>query len=153
MRATHQKSIARARFVSQVHVFRGAVCDKLWLAFNLFIFVFRRVPCATIVANIGCSGGGIVLGPLVSERIAAATEQPVGAPHRFAGGLLAGAACGLGTQLFHNTALTAGRMAATGPQPGPLVCLRAATSTLFWNRLPCAAPPPPHTRAVCCAVL
>ena len=82
------------------------------------------VPCATPWPNLALRGGGIVLGPVVSARIAAATDQPAGAPHRFAGGLLAGAACGLGTQLFHNTALTAGRMAATGPKPGPLVCLR-----------------------------
>ena len=67
-----------------------------------------------------------MLGPVVSARLATATgSEAAGAPQRLAGGLLAGTACGLATQLFHNTALTAGRMAETGGTvPGTLECLR-----------------------------
>jgi hypothetical protein len=72
-----------------------------------------------------CSvGGGITLGPLVSRRIAQVTGDE-GPAVRFTGGLIAGAGCGLATQLFHNTALTAGRMAeTTGAPPGTVECLQ-----------------------------
>jgi hypothetical protein len=78
----------------------------------------------SFLRDCGAVGGGIVLGPVVSAKIATATDSDtVRAPHRFIGGFLAGATCGLATQLFHNTALTAGRMAELGPVPGTVECL------------------------------
>ena len=80
----------------------------------------------SLLRDTGSVGGGIVLGPVVSRRLADATgSEAVTAPHRFAGGLLAGSCTGLATQLFHNTALTAGRMAeAGGSLPGTAECMR-----------------------------
>jgi hypothetical protein len=43
---------------------------------------------------------------------------------KFVGGLLSGAICGLATQVFHNAALTAGRMVASGFQPTNVECMR-----------------------------
>lgn len=78
----------------------------------------------SLLRDCGSVGGGIVLGPLICARVSMATDTETGPLHRFCGGLFAGAACGFGTQLFHNTALTAGRMAETGPPPGTVESLR-----------------------------
>ena len=46
--------------------------------------------------------------------------------HKFFGGLLAGCCTGLGTQLFHNAALTAGRIAQVEHRvPSTMECLRS----------------------------
>ena len=55
------------------------------------------------------------------------TDPETHAPTKFAGGLGAGAACGLATQLFHNAALTAGRVAeSTGEIPSAAAAMRTA---------------------------
>jgi len=68
----------------------------------------------------GSIGGGIVLGPIVTSTILQYVEngkdgkniQTKPQPYqKFGGGLIAGCCTGLLTQLFHNTALTAGRIA------------------------------------------
>jgi hypothetical protein len=77
-------------------------------------------------------GGAIVMAPTVSQQIVrlqqpseqgTAETKPTQAQN-FAGGLLSGAVCGLGTQIFHNAALTAGRMSnAEGRTPGNVECM------------------------------
>ena len=77
----------------------------------------------------GSIGGGIVLGPVVTTKmldVSNVDKEHAKPYHRFLGGLFAGCFTGLGTQLFHNTALTAGRIAEVeGRTPGTLECLRA----------------------------
>lgn len=58
----------------------------------------------SVLRDSGSVGGGIVLAPTVTPR-----DAPP--PLKFACGVGAGALCGLATQLFHNAALTAGRLA------------------------------------------
>ena len=65
----------------------------------------------------GSVGGGIVVAPLV-------VPSDASPPVKFLGGLGCGACCGLATQLFHNAALTAGRMAEAGRRPGTLEAMR-----------------------------
>ena len=69
------------------------------------------------IRDCGAVGGGIVLGPLLSQWIIKRTEgqqQLEGsttAPSmglKFVSGVVTGSVCGLVTQLFHNAALTAG---------------------------------------------
>ena len=71
-------------------------------------------------------GGAIVLAPTVAPFVAqlqhrlltpgqGETQNPTRS-QEFVAGVLSGALCGLGTQLFHNAALTAGRMK-MAPQP------------------------------------
>lgn len=92
----------------------------------------------------GSVGGGVVLGPYVSARLAALTSdgREPSAPsalHRFGGGLISGCCTGLATQWLHNTALTAGRMAeAAGKPPGTFECLQQTfaehgSRTLYLN--------------------
>jgi hypothetical protein len=78
----------------------------------------------------GSIGGGIVLGPLVTShvvhRVLDVSHNDSTPVHRFFGGLLAGCCTGLGTQLFHNAALTAGRIAQVEHRvPSTLECLRS----------------------------
>ena len=75
----------------------------------------------SFLRDCGSVGGGIVLAPVVTPRLAGAlgADAEKHATVKFAGGLAAGATCGLATQLFHNAALTAGRMReSTGALPG-----------------------------------
>ena len=71
----------------------------------------------SVLRDSGSVGGGIVVAPYVVPRDASP-------PVKFAGGLGCGACCGLATQLFHNAALTAGRMAEAGTRPGTLEAMR-----------------------------
>ena len=68
------------------------------------------------------TGGGVVLGPVVASRLCFGEQLRFA--EGFVGGLLAGIGCGLATQVFHNAALTAGRMAKDGETPGTLACMR-----------------------------
>jgi hypothetical protein len=70
----------------------------------------------------GSVGGGVVLGPIVSAKLT--SEEKPSLPVKFAGGVLSGSVCGLATQVFHNAALTAGRMAEAGESPGTMECMR-----------------------------
>ena len=77
----------------------------------------------------GSIGGGIVLGPVVTSLVMSDVLQLQDADicpaHRFMGGLLAGSGTGLATQLFHNTALTGGRIAQVESRaPSTMECLR-----------------------------
>lgn len=72
-------------------------------------------------------GGGIVLGPIVSSWISKQMGKEGEAPSfvlKFTGGVLSGSVCGLATQLFHNAALTAGRMAELGQVPSTAQCMQ-----------------------------
>ena len=71
----------------------------------------------SVLRDSGSVGGGIVMAPYVVPRDAAP-------PVKFVGGLGCGACCGLATQLFHNAALTAGRMAEAGARPGNVEAMR-----------------------------
>ena len=71
----------------------------------------------SVLRDSGSVGGGIVVAPLVVPRDASP-------PVKFLGGLGCGACCGLATQLFHNAALTAGRMAEAGKRPSNFEALR-----------------------------
>ena len=106
---------AEARgFLSQAaHMYRRNIAPGLFWSF---------------VRDSGSVGGGIVLAPVVTAKLVAAVD-PAGSdlPHpvvKFSGGLIAGSGCGLATQLFHNAALTAGRMAEAGERPGTLEGMR-----------------------------
>jgi len=55
---------------------------------------------------------------------ALAAGKPPNLGEIFLGGLIAGVGCGLLTHVFHNAALTAGRMAEAGKTPGTLECMR-----------------------------
>ena len=76
-------------------------------------------------------GGGLILGPIFAAKIAAMRrhgDQGDGASpaksERLVGGLFAGIICGLGTQMFHNAALTAGRAAVLGTHLGTIECMK-----------------------------
>lgn len=76
-------------------------------------------------------GGAIVLGPVVAKQMHALVDRD-GAEHgrkpgralQFLSGLLTGCGTGLVTQVFHNAALTGGRMAGLGEQPTNMACMR-----------------------------
>ena len=62
---------------------------------------------------------------MVTPVLATATGGDVTSPPiKFSGGLLAGSFCGLATQLFHNTALTAGRVVETGGSCGTVEAMQ-----------------------------
>ena len=74
-----------------------------------------------------------MLAPLVASRVAAAVDargergERGGASGRvlqFLSGLLTGCGTGLATQVFHNAALTGGRMAGAGERPSNMACMR-----------------------------
>ena len=75
----------------------------------------------------GSIGGGIVLGPYITSKVMnnITNTEEIGPIHRFVGGLIAGCFTGLATQLFHNTALTAGRIAQVEKRtPNTIECLQ-----------------------------
>jgi len=78
----------------------------------------------------GSIGSAVVLGPLVAARAREFVEpgsdlgQPPSRGLQFSAGLLTGCGTGLATQLFHNAAMTGGRMAGLGEQPSNLACMR-----------------------------
>ena len=83
----------------------------------------------SFLRDCGSVGGGIVVAPVATPPLARLlrTDPDTHAPTKFAGGLGAGAACGLATQLFHNAALTAGRVAeSTGEIPSAAAAMRTA---------------------------
>ena len=74
-----------------------------------------------------------MLAPVVASRVAAAVDARGERNERgdvsrrvlqFLAGLLTGCGTGLATQLFHNAALTGGRMAAAGELPSNMACMR-----------------------------
>eukprot|EP00928_Gymnodinium_smaydae_P055191 TRINITY_DN38788_c0_g1_i1.p1 TRINITY_DN38788_c0_g1~~TRINITY_DN38788_c0_g1_i1.p1 ORF type:complete len:284 (-),score=46.79 TRINITY_DN38788_c0_g1_i1:28-879(-) len=85
-----------------------------------------------------CSiGGAIVLGPMVAARLNALvmagstaerkSDEALPKPGRllqFFSGFLTGCGTGLATQVFHNAALTGGRMAGLGERPSNMTCMR-----------------------------
>ena len=71
----------------------------------------------------GSVGGAIVLAPVLTAKLAP-DDGGASAGLRFGAGLLSGSICGLATQLFHNAALTAGRMAEAGEQPRNVEAMR-----------------------------
>ena len=88
-------------------------------------------------------GGGIVLGKEVSVKIKSTvvdsldnqtTESPgMEFGIKFSAGFMSGSICGLATHLFHNAALTAGRMAEGGHVPGNLQCMRQLITEQGWR--------------------
>ena len=88
-------------------------------------------------------GGGIVIGKTVSAKIASiildnphdrTTQSPsMVYSIKFLGGFVSGSICGLATHLFHNAALTAGRMAEAGPRPTNLECMRQIIAEQGWK--------------------
>lgn len=78
----------------------------------------------------GSIGGAVVLGPLVAAQARDFMEpggdlrQPPSRGLQFCAGLLTGCGTGLATQLFHNAAMTGGRMAGLGEQPSNMACMR-----------------------------
>lgn len=77
----------------------------------------------------GSIGGALVLSPVVAAQVQALahTGGPDEKPGRllqFGAGLLTGCGTGLATQLFHNAALTGGRMAGLGERPSNMACMR-----------------------------
>ena len=62
------------------------------------------------------------------------TESPaIAFGIKFLGGFMSGSICGLATQLFHNAALTGGRMAEGGDIPGNLQCMRQLITEQGWR--------------------
>lgn len=77
----------------------------------------------------GSIGGAIVLGPMVADKLSSLAhsggpEEKPGRLLQFGAGLLTGCGTGLATQLFHNAALTGGRMAGLGERPSNIACMR-----------------------------
>jgi len=75
----------------------------------------------------GSIGGAIVLGPQLSQVINKAIgheDGGAGPVLRFCSGVVTGSLTGFATQLFHNAALTAGRMAELGQDPTNAQCMR-----------------------------
>jgi len=76
-------------------------------------------------------GAAAALGPVVAARMHALADPAAehegrkpSRPLQFVAGLLTGCVTGLTTQLFHNAALTGGRMAGLGERPSNLQCMR-----------------------------
>jgi len=76
-------------------------------------------------------GGAIALGPVVAKQLNAVIDpggagqgRKPGKALQFCSGFLTGCGTGLATQVFHNAALTGGRMAGLGEQPTNMACMR-----------------------------
>ena len=75
----------------------------------------------------GSTGGAIVLGPILAKVVAQQLDpgqQSPGPALKFVTGMVTGSFTGFCTQVFHNAALTAGRMAGMGQNPGNLESMR-----------------------------
>jgi hypothetical protein len=71
------------------------------------------------------TGGGMVLGPVIKEKLDEMSGNALPSwSTRFLGGLTAGYACAFATMLPHNCALTAARMAGQGEKPTTMSCFQ-----------------------------
>ena len=110
-------------------------------------FWMRRIQPGLLwsyLRDSGSVGGGIVIGKVVSEQLASAllenpddrTGQTTAMATyglKFTGGVLSGSICGLATHLFHNAALTAGRMTEAGMTPSNWECMSQIIAEQGWK--------------------
>lgn len=111
-------------------------------------FWMRRIQPGLLwsyLRDSGSVGGGIVVGKIVSEKLASslleqhpddsATGPTAMATFgiKFAGGLVSGSICGLATHTFHNAALMAGRMTEAGMKPSNFECMSQLIAEQGWK--------------------